>query len=161
MPAAWVAPASTKPAAPPATPETVWPLVSAGCCAKEIAEWFGICSPVLFGRFGWRSVGTWWKGMNFDEIKKLWRRCNHFIGPAYDLLPSEDKPCMEVYGPIFHNGSEVKSVYVNKAGELQDGPAQNHVEWGKWLSRNEWMYRPYIGTSRGWDCGGELFGYGL
>ena len=87
--------------------------------------------------------------MNFDEIKKLWRRCNHFIGPAYDLLPSEDKPCMEVYGPIFHNGSEVKSVYVNKAGELQDGPAQNHVELGKWLSRNEWMYRPYIGTSQG------------
>lgn len=42
-PATWVAPASYEARSElPATPETVWPLVSAGCCAKEIAEWFGI-----------------------------------------------------------------------------------------------------------------------
>lgn len=42
-PAAWVAPAPCEArSALPATPETVWPMVSAGCCAKEIAEWFGI-----------------------------------------------------------------------------------------------------------------------
>ena len=42
-PATWVAPASYEArSALPATPETVWPMVSAGCCAKEIAEGFGL-----------------------------------------------------------------------------------------------------------------------
>lgn len=25
-----------------ASPESVWPFVAAGCCAREIAEWFGL-----------------------------------------------------------------------------------------------------------------------
>ena len=42
-PATWVAPASYEARSElPATPETVWPFVEAGCSAREVADWFGI-----------------------------------------------------------------------------------------------------------------------